>query len=292
MRNSVRRWAVLFLVGFLAVPATAADNPASDQKKGVKADVVYGHKDGMALTMDVFEPKGEANGAGLMFMVSGGWVSTWNPPDRMLPLIQPLLERGYKVIAVRHGSSPRYVIPEIVSDVRLAHSFVHEHAKEWSIDPDKIGVFGFSAGGHLSLVLGTTSNGDADRKAGRKARIAAVAAVFPPTDLRPYMALDNPLRERFPALKFSLDNGPDYSPLLQVSPDDAPSVLIHGDKDELVPIWHSEKMKAALDEAKVPAELLVIQGAAHGFDADGNKKMFEAMVNWFDKQLLGKQGAK
>ncbi|AMV32280.1 Acetylxylan esterase precursor [Pirellula sp. SH-Sr6A] len=292
MRNRLRRWAILFCVGFLPAPSLAADDTANEPSKGVKADVVYGHKDGMALTLDVFEPKGDANGAGLMFMVSGGWVSTWNPPDRMLPLIQPLLERGYKVIAVRHGSSPRYVIPEIVSDVRLAHAFVHDHAKEWNIDPDKIGVFGFSAGGHLSLVLGTTSNSNADREAGRKARIAAVAAVFPPTDLRPYMALDNPLRERFPALKFSLDKGPDYSPLLQVSPDDAPSVLIHGDKDELVPIWHSEKMKTAFEEVKVPVELLVIQGAAHGFDADGNKRMFEAMTNWFDQQLLGKKASK
>lgn len=288
MRSMSFSWWLAFSVGLLSVPMGAVGTlPAADSPV-VQADVVYGHKDGMALTMDVFEPMGEANGAGLMFMVSGGWVSTWNPPDRMLPLIQPLLQRGYKVIAVRHGSSPRYVIPEIVTDVRLAHEFVHDHAKEWKIDPEKIGVFGFSAGGHLSLVLGTTSNGEADRKAGRKARIAAVAAVFPPTDLRPYMALDNPLRERFPALKFPLEQGSDYSPLLQVSPDDAPTVLIHGDKDELVPLWHSEKISTAFEDAKVPAELLVIQGAAHGFDAEGNKRMFTAMVNWFDKHLLGK----
>ncbi len=288
MRSVLYSWCLAIAVGVLSLPMSAAENLPTTDSLMVKPDVVYGHKDGMALTMDVFEPIGEANGAGLMFMVSGGWVSTWSPPDRMLPLIQPLLQRGYKVIAVRHGSSPRYVIPEIVSDVRLAHEFVYDHAKEWSIDPEKIGVFGFSAGGHLSLVLGTTSNGEADRKAGRKARIAAVAAVFPPTDLRPYMALDNPLRERFPALKFSLDQGPDYSPLLQVSSDDAPAVLIHGDKDELVPIWHSEKILTAFEEVKVPSELLVISGAAHGFDAEGNKRMFTAMVNWFDKHLLGK----
>lgn len=288
MRSVLCSWWFTFSAGIFAIPFSTGEDLLAIDSPAVKADVVYGHKDGMALTMDVFEPTGEANGAGLMFMVSGGWVSTWSPPDRMLPLIQPLLQRGYKVIAVRHGSSPRYVIPEIVSDVRLAHEFVHDHAKEWNIDPEKIGVFGFSAGGHLSLVLGTTSNGDADRKAGRKARIAAVAAVFPPTDLRPYMALDNPLREKFPALKFPLDQGPDYSPLLQVSPDDAPTVLIHGDKDELVPIWHSEKISSAFDELKVPTELLVIEGAAHGFDAEGNKRMFTAMVQWFDKHLLGK----
>ena len=72
---------------------------------------------------------------------------------------------------------------------------------------------------------------------------------------------------------------------MQVSSDDPPTLLVHGDKDELVPIWHSEKIVAAFEEAKVPAELVVITGAAHGFNAEGNKKMVESMVAWFDKYL-------
>ncbi|MCX7389816.1 MAG: prolyl oligopeptidase family serine peptidase [Planctomycetia bacterium] len=227
---------VIFSTGLLAAPLDAID---------VKPDVVYGHKDGMALSYDVFKPRKNSNGVGLLFMISGGWVSQWTPPEVAVGFFKPFLNAGYTVITVRHGSSPRYVIPEIAQDVRLA-----------------------------------LNHGDA-----KTPRVAAVAAVFPPTDLRPYVELTNPLRERFPALKFDASKVDLYSPLLQVTQDDAPTLLVHGDKDELVPLWHSEKICDAFTEAHVDHELLVIKGAAHGFDADGNKRMFEAMIRWFDTHL-------
>ncbi len=127
-------------------------------------------------------------------MVSGGWISQWVEPTKLQPMIQPLLEQGYTVFAVRHGSSPRYVIPEITVDVRSALKFIHTHAADYSVDPAKLGVFGFSAGGHLSLVLGTMTN---DQKADDAPHVAAVVAVFPPTDLAPYVDPKSPLREQF-----------------------------------------------------------------------------------------------
>src|SRR6185295_18744686 len=78
-------------------------------------DVVYGHKDGMALTFDVLKPKTNANGAAVIFMVSGGWVSTFSPPQQSAVRFQALLDKGFTVITLRHGSSPKYVIPEIVA---------------------------------------------------------------------------------------------------------------------------------------------------------------------------------
>jgi len=268
--------------GFIFVPNVVAQ----DSQPSLRSDVVYGHKDGMALTMDVIEPKGNRRGVGLMFIVSGGWVSMWAPAKQMEPLIKPFLDAGYTVIAVRHGSSPKYLIPEIVQDVRLALDHVHQHAKAWNIDPHRIGVFGYSAGGHLSLMLGTTAN---DVKEETKPRIAAVAAVFPPTDLEPYTQPDNPLREQFPALQFDRNRSNEFSPLRQVSTVDAPTVLIHGDKDELVPLWHSEKIRDALTEAKVPNRLVVIPGAAHGFNAKGNETMFRAMIDWFNDHLADRK---
>lgn len=257
---------------------------AQEQMPSIRKDVVYGHKDGMALTMDVFEPQSDRKGIGLMFMVSGGWVSTWMPPAQMSNFFKPLLDEGYTVIAVRHGSSPKYVIPEIVEDVRKALSHVNKEAEEWKIDASKIGVFGFSAGGHLSLMLGTTAN---DAKRGP--RVAAVAAVFPPTDLAPYKTPGNPRMEQFPALKFDSKRDDEFSPLRQVSKVDAPTLLVHGDQDELVPISHSENIKEALTKEQVPCELVVIKGAAHGFDAEGNRVMFEAMRDWFKKHLDNRQ---
>jgi len=275
--------AALVCLGALLGPGARADEPALPGVD-VTADVVYGHKDGLALTYDVFRPRareGNAPAPCLLFMVSGGWVSQWMPPAAMAPFTRPFLDRGYTVCTVRHGSSPRYVIPEIVTDVRKALAHVADHAADHGIDPKRIGVFGASAGGHLSLMLGTTTN---DAAAGAP-RVAAVAAIFPPTDLGPYLDPAAGFLERFPALKFPREQGERFSPLHQVSADDAPTLLVHGDKDELVPLWHSEKIHDALTAAAVPTRLLVIEGAAHGFDADGNRRMFEAMAEWFDKHL-------
>jgi acetyl esterase/lipase len=278
---------VLMVTSFLALGPLPSS--AQDSQPGIREDVVYGHKDGMALTMDVIEPQRNRRGIGLMFMVSGGWVSMWAPPQQMQPLFQPFTDAGYTVIAIRHGSSPKYLIPEIVDDVRLALAHVHKNAEQWDIDPSRLGVFGYSAGGHLSLMLGTTANDAKEKKGGRTPRIAAVAAVFPPTDLEPYTQPDNPLREQFPALKFDRQRSQEFSPLRQVSPVDAPTLLIHGDKDELVPLWHSEKIRDAMTDAKVPNRLVVMEGAGHGFDAKGNQAMFQAMVAWFDEHLAEDQ---
>lgn len=271
-------WLITFGSMATCGPPVQANEPELD----ITADVVYGHKHGMALTYDVLRPAGERNGVGLLFMVSGGWVSKWTEPQQTAEFVQPLLDAGYTILAVRHGSSPKYVIPEIEPDIKLALEHVHQHASDHGIDPRRLGVFGFSAGGHLSLLLGTQTN---DRQAENAPQVAAVAAVFPPTDLAPYVEPGNPLRERFPALKFDPELAERYSPLKHVTPDDAPALLVHGDKDELVPLWHSEKLVAAMEQAGVPHRLLVIEGAAHGFDQQGNQRMYAAMVEWFDQHL-------
>src|SRR5262249_17604480 len=154
-----------------------------------------------------------------------------------------VLDKGFTVIPVRHGSSPKYFIPEIVSDVRRAVRFIRYNAKQWGIDPNRLGVFGGSAGGHLSLVLGTASdNGDPNAKEDfmkESDRVASVVAYFPPVDLRPLARGVNPPRvgdrpERFPALNFEKEKSADYSPIVHVSSDDPPTLLVHGDKDYLL----------------------------------------------------------
>src|SRR5215831_3251335 len=95
-------------------------------------DVVYGHKDGLAMTFDVIKPKANANGAAIIFMVSGGWVSNYRPPQQAATQFKDLLDKGFTLIAVRHGSSPKYLIPDIVSDVRRAVRFIRHNAKQWA----------------------------------------------------------------------------------------------------------------------------------------------------------------
>jgi acetyl esterase/lipase len=273
---------LLFVIIVNSAPLTAAEDIA------ITPDVVYGHKCGMALTMDVFQPK-EGNGIGALFMVSGGWYSAWAPPEQTMGLFRPLLDRGFTVFAVRHGSSPKFLIPEIVPDVRRSVRFVRQNAKRFKVDPDRLGVCGGSAGGHLSLVLGMMSDeGKPDAKDALQrvsSRVAAVVAYYPPTDLRPYVEPGNPRRKQFPALQFDPNEAPALSPLLHVSKDDPPTLLIHGDQDTLVPLWHSEKLNVALQEKGVASELLIIKNAAHGFSGKDAKRASDAWVLWFEKHL-------
>jgi acetyl esterase/lipase len=290
LRNILRKLVLAIAILAIAVPAKA--------EVKITPDVVYGHKHGLAMTFDVFRPTEKPNGAGILFMVSGGWYSNWAPPESLKPLFQDLLDRGFTVFAVRHGSSPKFGIEEAVADVRRAVRYVRLNAKDFDVDPDRLGVFGMSAGGHLSLMLGTTADKgnpiakDPVEKVSDS--VAAVVAFVAPTDLR-IMASSDPNRmpvyARFPALELSQEKAAVLSPILAVSPDDAPVLLIAGDKDDLVPIDHSRKIKAELDSKKVKAELMEIAGAGHGFKPEEMMKAQKAMGDWFETHLTQKAPA-
>ena len=291
--KTMKRSIVLVLI--LAACATTRVRASAEVE--IIGDVVYGHKDGMALTFDVLKPKANANGAAVIYMVSGGWVSAYSPPRQAAVRFQALLDKGFTVITVRHGSSPKYVIPEIVADVRRAVRFIRHNAKQWGIDPNRLGVLGGSAGGHLSLVIGTASD-DGDPKATEdfmreSDRVASVVAYFPPVDLRPLARgirtappAEGAKPERFPALNFEKEKAPDYSPIVHVSPDDPPTLLIHGDKDELVPMSNSKIIYEAFQQNKVKTDLIIIPGAGHGFQGEDAKRAGAAMVAWFEQTLL------
>lgn len=285
----MKRTSGRILVSVLALVALGNSVRAQD----ISPDVVYGHKLGLAMTYDVFRPSQDPNGAGVLFMVSGGWYSRWVPPAQLTGLLRPLLDRGFTVFAVRHGSSPKFSIPEAVSDVRRAVRFIRQHADEYKVAPNKLGVFGLSAGGHLSLMLGTASdkgNPDAaDATERESSRVAAVVAVVAPTDLR-IMVWDAPdhlpAYKNFPALDLKLDEAAGHSPIVHVTDDDAPTLLIAGDKDELVPISHSENILKAFKEKGVVADLMVIKGAGHGFQGKDQERAFAALADWFEKHLV------
>src|SRR3954447_6058576 len=218
----------------------------------------------MALTFDVIQPK-KANGAGILFMVSGGWVSFWVPPETVvgpkappfLRIFNDLLDHGFTVFIVRHGSSPQFKVPDAVADVRRAARYIRLNAAKYGVDPNRLGVCGMSAGGHLSLMLGTASdegNKTATDEVERASdRVACVVAYFAPVDLREWVGK---LTDKFPALDFDKKLADSVSPILNVSADDPPTLLIHGDADSLVKLDNSERIQTALKKEKVPCELI------------------------------------
>ncbi len=140
-------------------------------------DVVYGHKeDGLALMLDVHRPA-QPNGAGLICVVSGGWQSSVELARMFAQVYPPLNEKGFTVFAVRHGSWPKYPLSSIVADMRRSVRVIRQHAREYGVDPSRIGVFGNSAGGHLALLLGTTGDAGDPAAADRSSRMQHVAAV-------------------------------------------------------------------------------------------------------------------
>ncbi|MGK0186139.1 MAG: acetyl esterase/lipase [Verrucomicrobiales bacterium] len=262
--------------------------PAHAQAKTkIDADVIYGRKMGMALTMDVLTPN-RPNKAGVLFMVSGGWVSGWFDPATVVNRPNPfkkLLDEGFIVFLVRHGSSPVFKVPDAVDDARLAVRFIRSHAKDYRLNPDRIGVCGASAGGHLSLMLGTTGDeGDAqaaDPVEKTSSRVGAVVAYFPPTELKPFLN-----DKRFPATHFGADLVDSVSPMQHVTEDDAPSLFVVGLKDDLVPPSHSQTMHNALRALSVPTQFMGFPDAGHGFEGEDDDKAAQAMVEWFNRYLI------
>ena len=250
---------VLLITALLLAPcATAAE------AQSVATDVVYGHKDGLALTFDVYSPAAP-NGAGVISIISGGWRSRWDSfqqyvdtRDGLRPMTgseitevggnlvsrgyASLLEKGFTVFAVRHGSSPRYAMAEIVGDLRRAVRFIRYHANDYGVDAERLGVWGGSAGGHLALLLGATANaGDPDAEEAflrESTRLGAVVAYYPPTDLQRFGTPER--KERWPAIALEPQFAREFSPILHISHEDAPALILHGDADSVVPILEGE----------------------------------------------------
>lgn len=273
--------------------ALRAPTPAELKTATYVRDVIYGHRDGMALTYDVFRPVKKANGALVVNMVSAGWRSQWAPPEERQARYQALIDKGFTVVALYHSSAPRFQVPDAVSDVRLGLRHIKLHAAEYGADPARIGVWGASAGGHLALVAGMMAD-DGDPAAANPLersgnRIAAVVAYFPPTDL---VALLQG-RPRFGPVDFDEKLRPSVSPLFSVDARAPPTLMLHGDADRGVPPAQSEVMKAALDKAGVENRLVMFPGADHDFYVKGDPaktdayatEAMAAMAAWFEGHL-------
>ena len=248
-------------------------------------DVIYGHKDGMALVYSVLTPA-NANGAAVVFMVSGGWYSRWAEPAVYQQRFADELAAGFTVIPVHHGSAPRYHVPDAYADVSRAIRHIKLNAQSYGIDANRIGVTGGSAGGHLSLMLGLNSDsGEADSKdlvMQQNNSVATVVAYFPPVDLREIVGPN----DRFPALNFDGAKAAAISPILHVDGEEPSVLLIHGDADDLVNISASEIMYAELKKQRVESEFIVIPGGQHGFRGENAKIADKARLEWFKKHLL------
>lgn len=280
-------------------------------------DLVYLKQDGYALTMDRVIPA-RTNGASIVIVLSGRWVSKHEflapQVEDQLPQITAdsafnptvLLERGYTVFFVVHGAAPMFTIPEIHTQLGEALSHIRTHADRYGIDPQRIGMMGASAGGHLTLLRGTSGSNES--------RPQAMVAYFPPSDFLNYGTdkkfFVDYMEEQVPDDGFNrftqalelMDHEPekflrskvtdperlaqhyrDISPYYHVTDDDPPTLLLHGDADQTVPIQQSERIAKQLDAVGVPYRLHINQGGAHGWKPDTEE--LKMVADWFDTHL-------
>ena len=264
-------------------------------------DVIYGRKFGTALTLNVFRPR-TPNGIGIISLVSGGWFSAHEAinPDTF----RPLLARGYTVFAVVHGSQPKYIVTEIEPDIHRAVRFIRHNAAKYGADPNRLGLTGGSAGGHLSLTMATQGSpgnpGAKDPVEREGSQVQCVACFFPPTDFLNYSRPSEDavgvgtLKDFKPAFGPRADTaegrqqlGREISPIYFVHSNMPPILIIHGDADTLVPIYQSRSFVKRCEAVGSPVKLIVREGKWHGWPDMG--KDLELFADWFDKYLRGKE---
>lgn len=275
---------VLTVVGLTACAAPPADVPSGPQ---ITADVIYGHKLGMALTLDVYGPE-EPNGAGILLLNSASWVSpscafrVHGPDGHELDptactSINPsaMLEQGFTVFDVRHGSAPRFDVSEATADALQALSFVRDNASTFGVDSSRLGVWGASAGGQLALMLALASTGDSPP-------VRSAVVYMAPHSVE---VTDPAMLELVPALNMPAQTQREVSPIYYVTPDAPPTLIVHGDQDAVVPIASGEAMHAALSAADVETDMIVLEGASHGFTGADAEEALASSVRWFERHL-------
>lgn len=298
----------------IRVPARSASSQTTVAQYTRQSDVIYGRKFGVALTLERFVPA-KPNGFGIMWVVSSGGRSsreqTLQPSFERR--ISPFLTHGYTVLAVIHGSAPAFHLQDFEQDVRRAVRFVRYSASQLGIDPDRLAIAGSSAGGSIALIVATRAR-DGDPKAEDPVdrvsdRVQAVGCFFPPTDFtnygQPAVTVLDFMRQQAgvvdPTFEFYetepktaarrtitegdriLEKLREMSPTTHVTSDDPPTILVHGDRDQGVPVQQSRQLLERLKQANVPARLVVREGQGHawpGWESDS-----ALLAEWFDTHL-------
>lgn len=292
MRSCRRVFCVLLLIGVGTECSQARAVPPYTQHE----NIVYSEVHGVALVLDVFVPTGAKNGIGIVDIASGAWYSDRGKINdhKKAQMYDIFGAKGYTVFAVRPGSVTKFCVPEMMTHIKIGIRWVKDRARQYEIDPDRLGLTGASAGGHLACLAAVTPDEAANGKP--STRVKATAVFFPPTDFLVYgplpLDLKSPYTRRLalPIGAPELDDDEMKEKLIQISParlvteKAPPFLLIHGDLDLMVPLQQSQVMLDALKKANVPAELIVKKGGGHPWPTIHEE--VKVLADWFDRQLI------
>jgi len=229
-------------------------------------DIPYCVMDGVVLKMDIYKPDSAARMPAIIFVHGGAWVkdSKTTGIGKDIPVF---MQAGIAVFSIDYRLGKEYKFPAMIEDVKCGIRSLRAHAEEYNIDPQHIGAYGGSAGGHLVALLGVSDESagfDTGEYLEYSSRVQAVVDVFGPTDLTKLYQSEVLPSIRVAFLESDLERA---SPANYVSPDDPPFLILHGTKDEIVPLEQSQVLYDLLIANDVPAELIVVENGGHGFGA-------------------------
>jgi acetyl esterase/lipase len=272
-------------------------------------DLEYDRPNGQSLLLDLYVPPPSARPAPVILWVHGGG---WDMGDRHDRTALPLTAYGYAVASIEYRLSRKATFPAQIEDCKASVRWLRMHARAYNLDAAHIGAWGASAGGHLVALLGTSGDvkelEGGEGNLGVSSRVQAVCDWFGPTDLTKidtrawYKALRIDPRT---ATRADPHGGDSFeskllggapsevkekalraSPITYVSKDDPPFLIMHGDRDPMMPLAQSEILRDALNQAGVEVTLRVVRGGGHGFDGP---EFIDAVRQFFDVHLKPKR---
>ncbi|MGA7732268.1 MAG: alpha/beta hydrolase [Chloroflexia bacterium] len=298
----IGRIRLLLTVVVLLVGAIVSGSVVKAQSNAVQRDVTYCTAGGVALKMDVYPPTVKGNGPVpvVMYVHGGGWVSG---DKREIGLgAADLNALGFLVVSVNYRLAPEHKWPAQIEDVKCAVRYLRANAATYNLDPDRIGVWGSSAGGHLAALLGLTdSTVGFDGKGGQgdqSSKVQAVVDMFGPTDLLAYDVSGRATGLGSAVFGYE-EGGPidvleKASPVNYVTGSAPPFLIIHGDKDIVVPVEQSKKLHDRLTAAGAQSTFVIVKNAGHAFvpatgklqDLDPSIDTIKTLIpQFFDREL-------
>ncbi len=282
-------------IGGLNSAATAADLVIPDTVVW-EPNLEYSNSADQHLQVNLARPKTGDGPFPAIVLIHGGGFRAGNR-ESYNPLCLKLAERGYVAITVSYRLAPKFPFPAAVHDVKAAVRWLRANAAKYKVDVNRIGTTGGSAGGHLAQFLAVTAGvkqfeGDGGNPE-QSSAVACVVNVYGPSDFTKSYGKSVDAAEVLPLflggnLEQERRKHIVASPLYWVTPESAPTLCIHGTDDKYVAheqaVWLIDKLKAA----EVPAELLTLKGAGHGFKGEDAAKAEAALFAYFDTMLKKK----
>jgi acetyl esterase/lipase len=296
IRRAIPRLLSALAILLAAYPAPAQKPPA---KLGVPESVLfepgieYANPDGQHLLLDLARPKTSPGQLPAVVCIHGGGFRAGSRTGYDALCVR-LAEHGYVAATIDYRLAPKYQFPAAVHDVKEAVRWLRANARKYHVDPERVGVTGGSAGGHLAQFLGVTADvpefEDAGSHRDQSSRVACVVNVYGPSDFTQSYGKSVDAAQVLPLflggdLEHARRRHILASPLYWVTPRAAPTLCIHGTEDKYVAYeqagWLVERLKAA----GVEADLLTLQGAGHGFKGKDAERAEAALIAFFDKHL-------